>query len=156
MASMIGSQWINGLRTTSMGIIDRYQYRNTNAKGCSMVLKRIVILILMLLAAANRATAGADKQNPPMVISVSWSSPDTRYLRRHIDEWERLPFTGTLVTASWPQTEAGSVDLSTGTNSLSWSVFRGERFTPQMLEGPLNDLRDTKFTRDHDNFLWVV
>ena len=114
----------------------------------------------MLWITPSLTALGADppahKQDPPMVISVSWSSPDTRYLRLHANQWEQQPFTGTILTASWPQPDAGSVNMSSEEGSLSWSVFQGERFTPPMLDGATEDLRQTTFRRSRDNLLWVV
>ena len=118
-----------------------------------MKLKSIGLLILLMMVPQ---TILAVDGHAPMVISVAWTSPDTRYLRLHAEQWQQLPFTGTLVTVSWPQPEAGSVEMGTGKESLSWAVFQKERFTPEMLKGPAQDLSQTKFTSSKDNFLWVV
>lgn len=95
-------------------------------------------------------------QDPPMVISVSWSSPDPRYLQRHINEWETRPFTGTAIGLSWPQPEKGRVNMGAGEKSPSWEAFQKKRFSPEMFEGALKDLHATKFTCSKDNFLWFV
>lgn len=91
-----------------------------------------------------------------MVVSVSWSSPDTRYLKLHAEEWEERPFTGTLVHASWPQPGAGSVEMCSGIDTISWAAFRKERITDEMIDSAVADLRETKLARCRDNFLWVV
>ena len=120
--------------------------------------KLLGLLIVMLLIPQTLLAKDVKKQDPPMVISVSWSSPDTRYLRLHIKEWEKLPLTGTLVLAKGPTSpEGGSVFMAHAQDNLSWAAFqRNMRFTPEMLKGSLEDLKQTKFTRSKDNFLWVV
>src|SRR5687767_13362702 len=87
---------------------------------------------------------------PPMVISVSHTSPDTRYLRLHADELEMQPFTGTLVTASWPQPELGRVWMGNQAGNLSWAVFKGDLIAPQMLESAAEDMRQAQLRRVKD------
>ena len=91
-----------------------------------------------------------------MVISLSWNSPDTRYLRLHIRDWEQRPFTGTVVTASWPQPEAGRVEAGSEVGNLCWAAFQEQRLTAEMLRGPLADLKTTRFTTSKDHFLEIV
>ena len=119
--------------------------------------KRQYLVVALVFALWSSASAQQPvRQDPPMVISVSWSSPDTRYLKLHIKEWEERPFTGTLLHASWPQPQAGSVEMASGKGSLSWAPFRKERFTDEMLAGALKDLQETDLTKCKDNYLWVV
>ena len=113
-------------------------------------------LILVLLSGACAAEQAIQRQDPPMVVSYSWSSPDTRYLKLHADEWEELPFTGTMVHVSWPQPEAGSAEACSGKGTLSWAPFRKTRFTDEMLVGPLKDLKETDLAARQDNFLLAI
>ena len=111
---------------------------------------------LVALVWSNAPGEEAGRQNPPMVISWSWSCPDARYLKLHAEEWDQLPFTGTKVSATWPQQEAGSVrSEGNDPDSLSWSVFRKTRFTEEMLAGSLRDFKETKLTHSTNNFLSV-
>ena len=109
-----------------------------------------------LLTSSVPVFAESTKQDPPMVISMAWSSPDTKYLRLHAEEMDTQPFTGTILYASWPRPDAGGVLMSTDTDSLSWAVFKGTRFTDEMLRPAIEDLRETKLTNHKDNFLEVI
>ena len=113
--------------------------------------------LLVLMVAQNLVAAETNKkQDPPMVISLSWSSPDTKYLRLNAAEMDCQPFTGTAVYVSWPRPENGGVYLCTNKGSLSWMVFQETRFTDEMLEPALKDLQETKLTNYRDNFLEVI
>lgn len=92
----------------------------------------------------------------PMVISIGWSSPDPRYLGRHIDEWEKRPFTGTLVNLSWPTPAGGSVEMATGKDNIGWQVFQGKRLDEAALRVMTGEMRYIRLRRSKDNFLWVV
>ena len=103
----------------------------------------------------------APDEELPMVISVSWSSPDTRYLNQHIDEFANLPFTGTEVTVSYPQNAAGSVlGGSTDQDCLSWHVFQSHPshppITDAMVADAIGDLQAIGLSGARDNFLKVV
>ena len=91
-----------------------------------------------------------------MVISLAWNSQDTRYLRLHIGDWEQRPFTGTVVTASWPQPAAGKVEAGSPNGNLCWATFQAKRLTAEMFRGPMEDLKQTRFTTSKDNFLQIV
>ena len=123
-----------------------------------MIHKLLGLLIVLFLVPQTLLAKGPRRQDPPMVISVSWSSPDTRYLRLHSEEWEKLPLTGTLVLVKGPTTpQGGSVYMAHPKDNLSWQAFyQDNRFTPEMLKGSAEDLQQTRFTRSKDNLLWVV
>ncbi len=115
-----------------------------------------IIRCLTLFMMLPSILLAEDGKQQPMVVSVSWTSPDTRYLKLHVDKFEEQPFTGSVLTASWPQPKAGSVKLSRPEGSLSWAVFNEQRFTPDMLQGSTEDLLNTHLTHMKDNFLWVA
>ena len=87
-----------------------------------------------------------------MVISVSWSSPDPRFLDQHIGECEQRPFTGTLINLSWPTPAGGSVVMSNEEDNPSWAAFEGERLDDQALRVMAGELREIPFRRSQDNF----
>jgi len=123
-----------------------------------MKLKRIPILILLLLISPHRLTV--DRQ-PPKVISVSWSSPDKRYLNRNVHEFKDMPFTSTDVTISYLQNSFGSVlGGSTNQNNLSWSVFQSNpgypAITDTMVASAISDLQAINFSGARDNYLKVI
>ena len=114
------------------------------------------LLLSSGLPAVAEAQAWGPRQDPPMVISISWSSPDVRYFRQHITAWEERPFTGTLVHLyEWPYAPAGCVEMGSG-RGVSWSVFQPKRFGADMLADTLENLKAAPVTRCRDNFLWVV
>ncbi len=119
---------------------------------------RIVLLALPFMA--SQTTVGDDawgpRQDPPMVISLGWSSPDVKYFRKHIARWEQRPFTGTLVHLyKWPFAPKGCVEQGSG-HGVSWEAFQGKRFGADMLTAAIEDLKATRVTRSRDNLLWVV
>ena len=106
--------------------------------------------------AQSEAAGWGPRQDPPMVISISWSSPDVCYLRQHAREWAERPFTGTLVHMyEWPFAPAGCVEMGSG-KGVSWSAFQAERFSDDMLHDALENLLATPVTRCQDNLLWIV
>src|SRR5688572_27852088 len=107
---------------------------------------QLVTATLLVPAILLADDAARPRQSPPMLVSVSHTSPDTRYLRLHADELDAQPFTGTLVCVSWPPAEHGRLWMGSQHGNLSWAVFKGERFEPEMIEHALEDMRQTKLT----------
>ena len=110
----------------------------------------------VLCLCAARALAADPAARDPMVISMAWSSPDTRYLQQHVAAWEALPFTGTVLFFTMEETAAGNINMSTGDNNASWQVFQRAPIPEEAVERAIRDLQATRFTRSHDNFLEVV
>ena len=131
-----------------------------NPAGPSVKRTTALTVLLALSLVAPRTAAGdgtwGPRQDPPMVINISWSSPDVRYFRRHIVRWEQRPFTGTAVHLyKWPYAPVGCVEMGSS-HGVSWEVFQGRRFGADMLADTLENLKATKVTRSRDNFLWIV
>ena len=117
--------------------------------------KQIVALCFVSLALP--VTAGEQPvEKEPMIIAIGWSSADVRYMSRHVAEWEKRPFTGSVMNVSWPSIEAGSVEMASGKGNVGWNLFGKERFTHEMVRTNVRDLHSTNFTTNVDNFLWSV
>ena len=128
--------------------------------GQSVVRIAMLAVLLLISIPGTHAAAEEDgwgpRQDPPMVISIGWSSPDVRYFRRHVSRWEQRPFTGTLVHLyKWPFAPAGCVEMGSS-HGVSWQAFQGHRFGADMLADTVENLKATKVTRKRDNFMWVV
>ena len=122
-------------------------------------MKNTAVLITSLILAQGCSAIAADKSrtaDPPMIINLAWSSPDTRYLRLNVEKWEKLPFTGTVVFASNNAPPGGNNNASTGENNATWQVFFKNRIAPSAVDAAIADLQATKFTRSKDNFLEVI
>ena len=116
-----------------------------------------IITLLCFLHFVGQATSEEQSlTKDPMIISVGWSSPDIRYLNRHIAEWEKRPFTGSVLNVSWPLIEEGSVEMASGKGNAGWHVFGRDRFSREMVRDNVADLHKTNFTSNVDNFLWTV
>lgn len=119
--------------------------------------KRSVFLCLGLVFAPSILTIAAEPpEREPMLISLAWSSPDTRYLRDHVARWEMRPFSGTVLCFSSPHHPRGRVNASTSRDNGSWHVFFKTRIPQADIENAIRDLQATRFTTSRDNFLEVV
>lgn len=102
----------------------------------------------------------------PVILHDGWVTPDTVYLRRHLDTIEQRPFTGMATWVSWPRQEhgrlwiKGSVDdppndrvYDLGRRILTGEKGRVERLPAQAIEGAISDLRAARSARLKHNFI---
>ena len=91
-------------------------------------------------------TFRTQRRQRPKLIENGWDTPDTKYVREHWREKEKLPFDG-IVIKVYP------VDPNDAKKrSLGWRAFAKDRFRPQEYEHAIEDLRSARFRRFTDNF----
>jgi len=116
------------------------------------------ILAFAWIATIQPVAWAADKAT--VVIDSGWHAPDTVYLRRNVKELEKRPFDGVATWISWPRQEAGRIWRGSGEPGdmydLCWTVIWRRRWTPEMYEPAIEDLRNTRFSRFHSNFIHVT
>jgi len=117
---------------------------------------------LTALVAVSGAVAAqqSDEGAQQIIIDSGFHAPDTVYLRRNIEELEKRPFDGVVTWISWPRQERGRMYRGTGEPgdmyNLCWKIVRRKRWTPEMVEPAIQDLKDTRFSRFRSNFIHVV
>src|SRR5947208_15087708 len=102
-------------------------------------------LPLVIAATAVCSLKGADSATAKKLIEFGWDEPDTAFIRQHISEMEKTPFDGCVFHVNAKPKPAGS--------SLTWDSWNTNRFTAEEVQGALQDLRATRFTRFTHNFL---
>lgn len=116
----------------------------------------VIVLTLVNLAGEFAGGQERDYRHQPAVISVSWSSPDPRFLSLNYEKWNRLPFTGTAINVAWPRPEGGSVLMASATENPSWAVFRSKPVPEEALHTARADMAKVPDADQRDNYLWVV
>jgi len=117
---------------------------------------------LTALVAVSGAVAAqqSDEGAQQIIIDSGLHAPDTVYLRRNIEELEKRPFDGVATWISWPRQEHGRMYRGSGDPgdmyNLCWKIVRRKRWTPEMYEPAIQDLKDTRFSRFRSNFIHVV
>ena len=116
------------------------------------------ILAFTWIATIQPAAWAADKET--VVIDSGWHAPDTVYLRRNVKELEKRPFDGVATWISYPRQEHGRMWRGSGEPgdmyNLCWTVIWRRRWTPEMYEPAIEDLKNTKFSRFRSNFIDVI
>lgn len=119
----------------------RYGRRAVWQTGAALELKGAGI-VLLALAILNCHAA----EHKKYLIEFGWDEPDTRYLREHITEMEKMPFDGCVF-------HAGYRKASGGDGSFTWEGWSSNSITKAQLAPAIEDLKATKFRRFSQNFL---
>jgi hypothetical protein len=117
----------------------------------------IVTLMLAVHVVVSFASRGVDARaeggsKPRRLIYYGWGTPDTRYVRTHWSDMERMPFDGTGITV---MIDRSGSDTSTH-NQLGWQLMGRREFSREEFAGATEDLRAARWQRFHENFLPVV
>ncbi|MDO8589109.1 MAG: hypothetical protein Q7T82_18935 [Armatimonadota bacterium] len=108
-------------------------------------MRRLVIIILCALAASHVSAGTQGKK----FIQYGWGCPDTAYARQHVQELEKAPFDGVVISVNGSKS-------GTGEDTLGWRVFSKVRTKPEDYKQAIADLKATKFKRLTDNFIQVI
>lgn len=104
------------------------------------------VLVPMLVSlAVSGASAGS--RNGKKLIEYGWDAPDTRYVREHVREMEKVPFDGVVIGVKSPEPYLWWV---------GWRVWSKDKVQPWEYEKAIDDLNAAKFQRFTDNFIQVV
>src|SRR5688572_16888966 len=115
--------------------------------GCLCGLAMLVCAVMRIQAGDEPANdSGAESPSSPSkkLIEWGWDEPDTRFMREHITEMERLPFDGLVF----------HVHSAKGDNFL-WEMWGGRRFEYDEFAPAVADLQATDFRRFTEHFLRV-
>jgi hypothetical protein len=99
-------------------------------------------------ASAQGRAAGlaSDRAAQKRVIEFGWGEPDAAFMRRHLDQMERLPFDGCVFHVAYARPGGGQ-------GLFVWEAWGRRAFTAEELEASLGDLWATSFRRFTHNFL---
>jgi hypothetical protein len=103
--------------------------------------KTALVGLLCLIALSSAFGSVKGKK----LIEYGWDVPDTRYVRDHVREMEKMPFDGVVIHVGQSGQE--------GPLPASWRCWGKKRFEPKDYEPAIDDLRATKFERLTDNFI---
>ena len=90
------------------------------------------------------------------ILSLSWSTPDTKFLHDNVAEMEKIPIDGWATYAANPRLPKGRACWGTGKGDLGWEVFQNKRATRDLIEPAISDLKTTRFTRFRSNYIAIV
>jgi len=110
-------------------------------------LKPQVSIAIFVVAAFAVSAIGQQKK----LIYMGIGSPDSIWMRDHVDEIEQAPFDGTVF---YMTTEAGRSKGMVG--DFSWSAFGSREFTKSELQPGIDALKAAGFHKFTDNFLRVT
>lgn len=94
--------------------------------------------------------------HPFTILSLSWSTPDTKFLHDNVTEMEKVPLDGWTTYAANPRLPMGRALYGYGTGDLGWEVFQNRRATREQVERAIEDLKSTRFTRFRSNYVSMV
>ncbi len=94
--------------------------------------------------------------NPFTIISLSWTTPDTKFLHDNVAEMEKVHLDGWTTYAANPRLDMGRALYGYGTGDMSWEVFQKARATRAQIEPAIADLQSTKFTRFRSNYISII
>ena len=97
-----------------------------------------------------------DSRLPLTIIELSWTSPDTVYLRDNVREMEKRPLDGVTVRVADPRLPYGSVLNGTGKGDAGWLFMQNRRLKLSIIDAAITDMQSTKFTRFRSNYLNMV
>jgi len=92
--------------------------------------------------AAMMFSGGVEKK----LIEFGWDEPDTKFMREHIQEMERMPFDGCVFHVNYE-----TADGKTG--RFTWECWGRRAFSEEEVRGAIEDLKNTPFKRFKHNFL---
>src|SRR5438067_239106 len=75
------------------------------------------------------------------LIEFGWDEPDTRYLKEHIAQMEKMPFDGCVFHIKYTKTNG------TGRGDFMWEGWGKRAFHEVELKAALDELKATKFKR---------
>jgi len=101
-------------------------------------------------------TSPEDWWLPLTIIELSWTSPDTVYLREHVREMEKRPLDGVTVRVADPRFPHGTVLNGTGKGDAGWAFLQNRRLKRSIIDAAIADMQSTKFTRFRSNYLNMV
>jgi hypothetical protein len=90
---------------------------------------------------------------PFTLVSLSWSSPDTRFFAVNLATMGKTPFDGWATYAAWPRLEQGRALYGWGTGDLGWEVFQNKRATPEQVQPAIADLKPVRASRFRSNYI---
>lgn len=113
-------------------------------------------------AAVDAAAVGTDgaasvagRSSEKKIVYYGWSSRDTRYVREHWREMEKMPFDGIGIGVALDPSGPTRGNGSTG-NLLAWQTFGTTTFRLDDFREAIADLRAPAWTRFTENFLPVA
>ena len=92
------------------------------------------------------ATVASQGAEPKKLIEFGWDEPNTAFMREHIGEMEKTPFSGCVFHAVFKNANGNGGDFD-------WACWDTRAFTSNELSAAFEDLRATKFTLFTNNFL---
>jgi len=101
-------------------------------------------------------TSKKDWRLPITIIELSWTSPDTVYLREHVREMEKRPLDGVTVRVADPRFPHGTVLNGTGKGDAGWAFLQKRRLKRSTIDAAIADMRATPLTRFRSNYLNMV
>jgi hypothetical protein len=103
-----------------------------------------LLLALALILAIEPSLARASEPPRKKLIEFGSDEPDTRFMRAHIEQMEKLPFDGLVFHAAGDHNE-----------NLCWESWGDRKFAISQFQNSLADLKATRFHRFTDRFLRV-
>lgn len=99
-------------------------------------------LLLVLVVLSHPVLAGTKDKK---LIEYGWDVPDTRYVREHIQEMEKVPFDGVVIRIASNRAE--------GSGSIASACWGKKGLEPKDYEFAIDDLKATRFHTLTDNFI---
>lgn len=110
------------------------------------VKSRVCLAVFVIAGFASLAAAQSKK-----LIYFGIGSPDTVWMRDHIDEMEQAPFDGTVFYLT---TDAGRSQGVVG--DFSWCAFGSRQFAKSEVQGGIDALKATQFHKFTENFVRIT
>lgn len=106
-----------------------------------MLNRKIALLFLLFAAIGARAQTTAPKR----LIEFGWDEPNPSFMRQHIHEMEQTPFDGCVFRVDYHTTDGKS-------GNFSGAAWGKRRFEASDIQGSIDDLQATSFTKFRHNF----
>src|SRR5947209_2099137 len=119
---------------------------------------RSITLIVLLGLLLPRPSFAQDVAAPPdhpadaKIIEWGWGTPSPMYVRDHIEEMEKIPFDG-LVLTIYANGKHDPSQRPARQAAFSHKIFAAERLAREDYTESIGALKNTAFKRFTDNFL---
>jgi hypothetical protein len=90
---------------------------------------------------------------PFTIISLSWSSPDTKFMQVNLANMEKTPLDGWATYAAYPRLPQGRALYGWGTGDLGWEVFQNKKATRDQIQPAIDDLKSFSQSRFRSNYI---
>ncbi len=102
------------------------------------------LVAMVSLAAGPLIVRAGEPPRPKKLIEWGGNEPDSRFLRAHIEQMEKLPFDGVIFHVAGDHNE-----------NLCWDIWGDRRFAVSQFQNSLADLKATAFHRFTERFVRV-